>query len=117
MFWYKILDSPPPDPLPKTLASTELDANDGFIHLSSASQVPITARLFFADADLLWVLKIRRADLDGRVEYPPELGKAAPHLHGSAKGLGRANIERVIAMKRVDGQAWKDVADMKALEG
>ena len=116
-FWYKILDAPPPNPLPETLPSTRLDAKDGFIHLSSASQVPITASLFFAQADRLWMLKLRREKLDGRVEYPPELGKSAPHLHESAKGLGQANIEQVIEMKRGDGQDWKEVTQMKALEG
>lgn len=116
-FWYKILDAPPPSPLPDTLPSTELDVKDGFIHLSSAAQVPMTARLFFADREKLWVLKIRRDRLDGRVEYPPELGKAAPHLHDSAAGLGRANIEQVIEMKREKGQEWKDVEAMGALEG
>lgn len=116
-FWYKILDAPPPEPLPDTLPSTPLDASDGFIHLSSASQVPITANLFFSQADRLWVLKLRTKDLDGRVEYPPELGSAAPHLHGSKKGLGKGNIEQVIEMRRNgEGREWKDVAEMKALQ-
>lgn len=33
-YFYKILDSPPPEPLPEKLPETELDIKDNFIHLS-----------------------------------------------------------------------------------
>lgn len=36
---YKILPSPPQDPLPKEFPLSQLDANDGFVHLSTATQV------------------------------------------------------------------------------
>ncbi|MBE3048770.1 hypothetical protein IMZ48_40970 [Candidatus Bathyarchaeota archaeon] len=41
---YKILDAPPAEPLPAELPVSDLDANDGFVHLSVAAQVtnPLT---------------------------------------------------------------------------
>ena len=36
---YKILPSPPQDPLPQEFPLSQLDANDGFVHLSTATQV------------------------------------------------------------------------------
>jgi len=115
-FWYKILDEAPPSPLPATLPATPLDAQDNFIHLSTARQIPITASLFFASHDKLWVLKIRREDIDGRVEYPAELGEACPHIHDSRAGLGEHNIEAVVELRRAQGQAWGDVKEMGELE-
>ena len=114
-FWYKILDSPPPTPLPATLPATPLDAQDGFIHLSTARQIPITAGLFFSAHDKLWVLKLRRDKIDGRVEFPPELGEACPHIHGSQRGLGRHNVEEVIELRRGEGEKWGDVREMGEL--
>lgn len=114
-FWYKILDKPPPTLLPSTLPATDLDAKDGFIHLSAASQIPITAGLFFSTVECIWVLKLRRENIDGRVEYPPELGKSCPHIHDSRTGLGRHNIEDVIELRRGEGQKWADVQGMGKL--
>jgi uncharacterized protein (DUF952 family) len=116
-FWYKILDEAPPSPLPETLPATPLDAQDGFIHLSTASQIPITAGLFFSTHEKIWVLKLRRDKIDGRVDYPPELGKSCPHIHESRTGLGKHNIENVIELKRAEGQKWGDVKEMGELEG
>ncbi|KAM0722641.1 hypothetical protein Q7P37_002082 [Cladosporium fusiforme] len=116
-FWYKILDEAPPSPLPDTLPATALDANDGFIHLSTASQIPITAGLFFSTFERIWVLKLQRENIDGRVEYPPELGKSCPHIHDSQKGLGKHNVESVIELRRGEGQKWADVPEMAQLEG
>lgn len=116
-FWYKILSSPPPTPLPRTLPLSALDASDGFIHLSTAAQIPITAGLFFANAERIWVLKLRREKIDGRVEYPPELGEACPHIHDSKEGLGSGNVERVVELKRGEGEKWADVPVVEILEG
>jgi hypothetical protein len=65
----------------------------------------------------LWVLKLRRENIDGRVEYPPELGESCPHIHDSRNGLGKHNIEDVIELNRAEGQKWGDVKEMGELEG
>ncbi|KAH9828413.1 Protein of unknown function (DUF952) [Teratosphaeria destructans] len=73
-YLYKILDSPPPSPLPPTLPPTALDTKDGFIHLSRAQQIPLTAERFFAAHETVWLLKLRTADLDGDIRYSTEAG-------------------------------------------
>lgn len=39
---YKISPSQPPSPIPKEYPLSDLDRNDGFVHLSTASQVSFT---------------------------------------------------------------------------
>nr|OQO27485.1 hypothetical protein B0A51_06200 [Rachicladosporium sp. CCFEE 5018] len=115
-FWYKILDDAPPKPLPRTLPLSPLDARDDFIHLSVASQIPITAGKFFSTSSNLWVLKIQREKLVGRFEFPPPYGEACPHLHDSEEGLGSNNVVDVIEMRRAATGEWKDVPAMAELE-
>ncbi|PRP90305.1 hypothetical protein ENSA5_66010 [Enhygromyxa salina] len=62
------------------LPLSELDRRDGYVHLSTAAQVPGTLHRFFAGRDDLVVLTISRAALDGaalRFEAPSH----APHEH------------------------------------
>lgn len=44
-FIYKILPAAPPDPLPEQFPFSQLDANDGFVHLSTSTQVNNTMDL------------------------------------------------------------------------
>ncbi|KAF2161364.1 hypothetical protein M409DRAFT_28099 [Zasmidium cellare ATCC 36951] len=113
--YYKILETAPPTPLPETLPTTALDAKDGFIHLSTAQQTPITANLFFGNFDKLWILKLRVKDLDGEVRFPEDL-PGCPHVHDSKVGLGKGNVDSVIVVERARGDDWREVAELKALE-
>jgi hypothetical protein len=61
-------------------------------------------------------LKLRREKIDGRVEYPAELGESCPHIHDSRTGLGSHNVEDVIELKRAEGQKWADVPEMGQLK-
>ncbi|KZP31439.1 hypothetical protein FIBSPDRAFT_849401 [Athelia psychrophila] len=58
---YKIVDAQPPSPIPFELPLSALDAKDGFMHLSMAHQVAVTADKFFARSERLWLLKIGTA--------------------------------------------------------
>lgn len=120
-YLYKILDTPPPSPLPGTLAPTELDAKDGFIHLSTAEQTPITAKLFFAHCEVLWVLKLRREALDGAIEFStdPNAGveDGCAHVYRSVKGLGRENVEEVMQVRKEAAVQWTEVGEMCGLQG
>ena len=114
-FLYKILDEAPPEPVPVTLPPTELDRKDGFIHLSTASRTLTTANLYFTHCSRLWLLKLRRSDLKGDLEYPSELPGCA-HLHDSPVGLGKENIEAVIEATKAEQQDWATVPEMTSLE-
>jgi uncharacterized protein (DUF952 family) len=113
-FLYKILPSAPPSPLPARLPLSDLDRNDGYIHLSTAEQVPSTADKFFSDCTEMWLFKIRYevlaagTDGDGRVKSEKE-GKAEirweevgrgsfPHFYAGDLGVG--NVGEVLRVER-----------------
>lgn len=90
---YKIL---PTAPVPAADLEThiyplsDLDRRDGFIHLSTATQVPGTAARFFAGATELYFLVLDPVELlkyKGRES--DELGNAEPRLRLEAAGAGR----------------------------
>jgi uncharacterized protein (DUF952 family) len=115
-YLYKILDQKPPTPLPITLPTTQLDAQDGFIHLSTAAQTTTTADLFFASQPTLWILQLRAADLDGETRYPPELGGGCAHVYGSTQGLGAGNVEEVIEVVKGSKEKWAQVEVITKLQ-
>ncbi|KXS96559.1 hypothetical protein AC578_1962 [Pseudocercospora eumusae] len=114
-YYYKILDAAPEQPLPDTLPLSDLDKKDGFIHLSTAQQTPVTADLFFSKCTKLWLLKIRVKDLDGEIRFVPEL-PGCPHVHDSKKGLGNGNVESIIIAEKNGGPSWKAVAELATLQ-
>lgn len=118
-YLYKILDEAPPQPLPETLPATDLDTKDGFIHLSTAEQSPVTAKLFFSDHNELWILKLEQQALDGRIEFStdPNAGieNGCAHVHGSKKGLGRENIVEILQVQKTSGLQWTEVRSMTKL--
>lgn len=58
---YKLVPSSSPVhvPLPDRLPVSDLDKRSGFIHLSTALQVPNTLKTFFHDEPFVYVLRIR----------------------------------------------------------
>ncbi|SMQ48241.1 unnamed protein product [Zymoseptoria tritici ST99CH_3D7] len=115
IYWYKILDAPPPSPLPTTLPLSDLDTRDNFIHLSTAVQIPITLNRFFASANTVWLLKLRSKDIDGEIRFEEALPEC-PHVHDTVTGLGKGNVEEVIEAKRAEGQEWKGVKEIQELK-
>ncbi|KDQ08610.1 hypothetical protein BOTBODRAFT_562383 [Botryobasidium botryosum FD-172 SS1] len=116
---YKILADEPPTILPRDLPRTELDAQDGFIHLSDAGRVPHTADLYFGSARTIWLLKISVAKLQTE---SGELRFADPgclHLHGEREGefvrLGDGIVVGVKQCDRKEGATWAEA--LKDLSG
>ena len=111
---YKILPSAPPSPLPAVLPLSDLDRKDGFIHLSNASHIPITASLFFASSTELSLLKLdTRKTLEAGGTYRWVVGTpGCPHLYAPKEGewveLGSGNVVGVATVTRRDGQEWKE---------
>ncbi|RYP72566.1 hypothetical protein DL770_007946 [Monosporascus sp. CRB-9-2] len=100
---YKILPEAPPEPLPSEYPLSELDRNDGFVHLSTAMQVPKTADLFFAEATSLWLLKLPLAGIAGATRWEGPKGGPFPHLYGN---FGAREIEGVREFSRAEGGTW-----------
>ncbi|KAK7744603.1 hypothetical protein SLS53_003489 [Cytospora paraplurivora] len=108
---YKIVDSAPPSPLPDAYPLSDLDKQDGFVHLSTARQA---TGLYFTAHTTLYLIKIRRAALKGEVRWddPPNDNDGCPHLYGN---FGAADVESVQRFERAEGkeggegQGWKEV--------
>lgn len=78
---YKILRAPPPSfspsPLPLILPLFPFNANDGFIHLSTAAQTAATTARFFADCDTLYIHPIplkRLEEGSGELKWEESIG-------------------------------------------
>ncbi|KAF2434345.1 hypothetical protein EJ08DRAFT_731016 [Tothia fuscella] len=103
---YKIL---PSDPSPLTfLPLSDLDEGDGFIHLSTSSQVPSTADRFFVSATELWLLKIPYDKVENRIKWEGNSKAVFPHIYDDdlSKALGEEETESVIKCERKEGEQW-----------
>ncbi|EMR65463.1 hypothetical protein UCREL1_7560 [Eutypa lata UCREL1] len=98
---YKILPSAPPTPLPSEYPLSELDRKDGFVHLSSATQVPTTADLFFTNATSIWLLKLKLALFEKDTKWEGPRGCA--HLYGN---FGAGEVESSREFSRAEGETW-----------
>ncbi|KAK7951592.1 uncharacterized protein PG986_007320 [Apiospora aurea] len=106
---YKIIPAAPPSPIPETYPPSDLDKQDGFIHLSNAEHVshtvPKIADMFFAQASSLWVLKLRFSPPFAektRWEGPMD---GCAHLYGE---FGAADVEDARQFTRSDGGGGGD---------
>ncbi|KAK3308991.1 uncharacterized protein B0T15DRAFT_509392 [Chaetomium strumarium] len=109
-FVYKITPSAPPDPIPEQYPLSDLDRQDGFVHLSAAWQVPVTADLFFRDAPSFYVLKLRLANFaPSSVKWDEVDGtNGCPHLYGN---FGAGDVVAMREFTRGEGQSWKEVLE------
>ncbi|KAJ8122774.1 hypothetical protein ONZ43_g1113 [Nemania bipapillata] len=103
---YKIVPSPPPSPIPPQYPLSDLDQQDGFVHLSIATQIPITAGLFFKESTNLWILRIRfKPEFHGTTTWEVT---GCPHLYGN---FGADDVEDVKQFTRSEGESWKDAME------
>ena len=119
-YLYKIAPAQPPVPIdsatstfPKntTMAASDLDTASGFIHLSTAAQVPGTLERFFAsprtDRQTVYLLKVPREVLehragvlrwespDAKVGGPRDGEGMFPHVYFADGRLGLSDAEVV----------------------
>ncbi|KAJ4022343.1 hypothetical protein NW752_000453 [Fusarium irregulare] len=99
---YKIIPSPPEDPFPKEHPLSDLDRNDGFVHLSTSSQVPKTADLFFTKATSLWVIKLEYVQFADSMKWEGGF----PHLYGN---FGADHVDSIEKFAREQDQTWGEV--------
>jgi uncharacterized protein (DUF952 family) len=66
-----------------SFAGMPIDAKDGYMHFSTAEQLPETLRLHFAGQDGLVLLSVRCASLGANLVWETSRGGALfPHLYG-----------------------------------
>jgi len=123
---YKITDNPPPKPLPHALPLSELDQNDGFIHLSNASQIPTTSSQFFSSHTTLYLLRVSTvaAKAEGSVfKWLDEGQTGCIHLHGGdgERGkfgrLGSGTVVDIVEWKRNEEEKWDSKQVIDSLDG
>jgi len=62
---------------------SEVDRRDGFIHFSTAAQLPETAARHFAGRSDLLLVRVDSAKLGSRLKWEPSRGgMLSPHLYG-----------------------------------
>ncbi|KAK5700143.1 hypothetical protein LTR17_023177 [Elasticomyces elasticus] len=107
-FLYKILTSKPPMPIPRDF--TSLDASDGYIHLSTASQTPGTAARFFASETKLWLVKIDRTKLEagpGELRWEEASSGVFAHLYDA--DISEGAVVDVAEETKSGGENWQEV--------
>ena len=123
---YKITPTPPPKPLPHTLPLSELDREDGFIHLSNASQIPTTSSRYFSSHTTLYLLRVSSivAKEEGSGFKWLDAGQTGcVHLYGAngVKGefgrLGLGTVVDVTEWRKGEGDRWDDKAVIDSLNG
>lgn len=80
-----------------TYAGMPVDAADGYMHFSTAAQLPETLRRHFAGQSDLVLLAVRTADL-ALVWEPSRGGDLFPHLHGAPLPLGAIEWEAPLSV-------------------
>ncbi|KAH6630908.1 hypothetical protein B0J18DRAFT_422592 [Chaetomium sp. MPI-SDFR-AT-0129] len=111
---YKIIPSPPPSPIPTPYPLSPLDQQDGFVHLSTAKQIPTTATLFFTTTPSLTILKLRLSNFDpASVKWDEVPGtNGCPHLYGNFGGgdvVGWKTFRRESKSEGGEVRDWKEV--------
>ena len=73
---YKIVPSsvPLPSPLPERLPVSELDSADGFLHTSTAVQIPGTLIRFFGNANKVFILRIEYKNVEKDIKWQDRNG-------------------------------------------
>ncbi|KAK5987195.1 hypothetical protein PT974_11316 [Cladobotryum mycophilum] len=98
---YKIIPSAPEEPLPTPFPLSDLDAKDGFVHLSTATQVPKTADLFFTKTSDLWLIKLELTKLADPLKWEGGF----PHLYGN---FGAVDVQSLTKFERGQDQKWSE---------
>ncbi|POR31851.1 Uncharacterized protein TPAR_07955 [Tolypocladium paradoxum] len=98
---YKIVPSAPPEPVPAEYPLSDLDKNDGFVHLSTGTQAPLTADRFFSTVSNLWLIKFELAKFVDPIKWEGGF----PHLYGN---FGAKDVYSVQEFERAGNQSWAE---------
>ncbi|KAF8665711.1 hypothetical protein AX16_000161 [Volvariella volvacea WC 439] len=120
-YLYKIVHSsaPPPSPLPERLPLSQLDAADGFIHLSTSTQVPRTLVRFFRDDTQVYLLRLTYSHVEAHIRWENPQGTAPGrmgddntfgHLYNGGR-LGRDEVESIKVVNRDKATGWAEALE------
>jgi uncharacterized protein (DUF952 family) len=94
---------------------SKLDQESGFIHLSTAKQVPGTADRFFSSENTLWLHKISLTEIGNGLKWELSDGQSFPHLYRTDLENALPESLELMVLKREDGQSWNSA--MEGLTG
>lgn len=85
-YLFKIV-SEEPDARSDTVELSELDKQSGYIHLSTATQVPQTCNLFFSKSNKLHIIKFPYKKIKNRTrwERAADREELFPHVYGELR--------------------------------
>ncbi|ORY34304.1 hypothetical protein BCR39DRAFT_556696 [Naematelia encephala] len=116
---------PIPIPASHSFFLSELDYKDGFVHLSTAAQVPRTLERFFSDVPAVTLLRLETARISAfkRVRWEESHGEKFPHLYALLEGENIDSfkeVHRTLAKsgEKLDGQGlagWGEA--LKSVDG
>ncbi|KAF8548281.1 hypothetical protein OG21DRAFT_780979 [Imleria badia] len=107
-----------PSALPDALPVSDIDRSSGFVHLSTAHQLPGTLAHFFASDPRVYVLRLPYAPLasgESRIRWESPEGDVCgprpgeglfPHLYNGLR-VGRAEVEGVWVLERGEAR-WEE---------
>ena len=109
-FIYKIVPAEP-RPLANGLPVSQLDAKDGFIHMSTAEQTPKTVGRFFKDVNVVFLLKVPHAKVESKIRWEEAGAGIFPHIYDEdiSKSIDDTNVEAVLECRRETGDDWENV--------
>lgn len=80
-------------------AGMPIDAEDGYLHFSTAAQLAETLRLHFKGQADLVILAIRAADLGEALVWEPSRGgQLFPHLYGGPLDMNAVEWEAIVSV-------------------
>lgn len=118
---YKIWDASTPIPLspesmPESLILPELDRKSGFIHLSTAPQIPNTLKHFFGGHERVYLIRISYGNVKKDIRWEDPESKICgdrdgegmfPHLYNGLK-LGKNEINGVRMVEKEENESWDE---------
>lgn len=112
-YLYKIIpisSSPLPSPLPEVLPLSDLDAKDGFIHLSTSLQVVSTADRYFNSPSetSIYIAKIPYERVKEDIRWERAGRGVFAHLYNGGR-LGTEEIEEVRLRVKKEGGTWSEL--------
>lgn len=119
-FVYKLVSflSPPPEKLPEALPVSVLDSKSGFVHLSTAVQLPGTLKRFFAEDPRVYILKLPYDAIEKDIKWESPNAEVCgerggegmfPHLYNGLR-VGSAEVESMEMWEKTNG-GWDEALE------